>query len=282
MYEYLRQHPEIFMSEVKEPHFFGRDFTLPPRRCIRDEAEYFGLFADAGSAKRVGEGSVWYLYSKQAAREIHDYDPSARIIIMLRNPVDTLWSLHAQYLQTCNEEIVDFEEALAAEADRREGRRIPKAAHFPPGLLYKEAVTFSTQIRRYYDHFSREQVHVIIFDEFTRDTASVYREALSFLDVDTGFVAQFRVFNPTGPIRNWPLQRYVKTHPRFHRLAKAVSPLGLRRWAGEAMRSMKTPVPRPPQMDPAFRSRLQRTFVEEVAELGRLLDRDLSYWCCSE
>lgn len=279
MYEYLRQHPEIYMPNVKEPHFFGRDLTHPPRRCIRDEADYFGLFADTGNAKRVGEGSVWYLYSKQAAREIHTYDPSVKIIMMLRNPVDMLWSLHAQYLRNCNEEIIDFEEALAAEPDRREGRRIPKGAHFAPGLLYRETVTFSPQLRRYFEYFPGEQVHVIIFDEFKGDTASVYRDALAFLDVDTEFVADLDVFNPTGRIQHWALQRYVKTHPTFHRFIKMVSPQALRRWFGERLRPHTKPIPRPKSMDAELRARLQGEFASEVDELGRLINRDLSYWC---
>jgi len=279
MYEYLRQHPDIFMPDVKEPHFFGRDFTHPPHRCIRDEATYFGLFADAGNAKRVGEGSVWYLYSKQAAREIHEFDATVRLLVMLRNPVDMLWSLHAQYLRNCNEEIVDFEEALAAEPDRREGRRIPKGAHFAPGLLYREAVTFSPQLRRYFEYFPRKQVHVIIFDDLKRDPARVYRDTLSFLDVDTEFVADFDVFNPTGRIQHWPLQRYVKTHPTFHRFIMMVTPQALRRWFGETMRPLTSPIPRPESMDAELRARLQAEFAPEVEELSQLLNRDLSYWC---
>src|SRR5882672_1680365 len=96
MYTYLGQHPEIFMSARKEPHFFGTDLSSPA--LVRDEQQYLSLFAKAQNEKRAGEASVFYLYSQRAAREIHAFCPSARIIIMLRNPVEMMYSLHSRHL----------------------------------------------------------------------------------------------------------------------------------------------------------------------------------------
>lgn len=157
LYRHLRQHPEIFMPTTKEPHFFGRDLPILPHTCVRNASKYRELFADAGNAKRIGEASVWYLYSKQASREIHEFNPSARILISLRNPVDMLYSLHGQFLRSAREEILDFEEALAAEDDRRKGRRIPKTARFPQSLLYTQVVSFTGQVERYFEKFGRER-----------------------------------------------------------------------------------------------------------------------------
>src|SRR5262249_53369576 len=110
MYTYLKQHPQIHLSLLKEPLFFATDLTIQPL-AVTDEASYLGLFADAGDARRIGEGSVFYLLSKRAAEEIKRFSPRAKIIIMLRNPIDMMHSLHALYLRTGNEDL-DFEEAI--------------------------------------------------------------------------------------------------------------------------------------------------------------------------
>ncbi len=114
MYDYLKQHPEIFMPERKEPNFFGTDLGLSPY-FIRDEKEYLSLFSGARNEKRVGEASVLYLFSKLAATEIKECNPAASIIIMLRNPVDMIHSLHSQYVYNGWEDIVEFEAALDSE-----------------------------------------------------------------------------------------------------------------------------------------------------------------------
>ena len=156
MHEYLCAHPDIFMpsgadlrltrNALKEPYFFGSDLDIAEYWSIRDREQYLSLFVDAGNAKRIGEASVWYLPSTEAASEIKQFNPNAKIIIMLRNPVDMVYSLHGQFLRSGNEDIVDFEEALNVQEDRRNGRRIPTSAHFPGGLQYTSIATFSPQV----------------------------------------------------------------------------------------------------------------------------------------
>src|SRR5438093_1590857 len=94
LYTYLRQHPDLFLPENKEPHFFGSDLYHPG--FVRNLDEYLSLFLEAGNKKRAGEASVWYLYSRNAAAEIMAFCPSARIIAMLRNPVDMMYSNYCQ------------------------------------------------------------------------------------------------------------------------------------------------------------------------------------------
>ena len=113
LHAYLDAHPEIFMSHYKEPRFFGSDLR---QRRRPTKSQYFSCFARARNEKRVGEASVLYLYSKCAAAEIKEFCPEARIIIMLRDPVEMLHSKHSQSIFSGNEVINDFEEALEAEA----------------------------------------------------------------------------------------------------------------------------------------------------------------------
>lgn len=125
MCAYLAQNPNIFIPRNTEPNFFASDLT--GKRTIRTEAEYLNLFRDGGG-KLCGEGSTWYLFSKRAAKEIYDFNPDAKIIIMLREPVEFLRSLHNQLLFDGNEDIEDFQEALRAEQSAgRENAYLPGA-----------------------------------------------------------------------------------------------------------------------------------------------------------
>lgn len=279
MYEYLARHPEVFMSAVKEPYYFGCDLDIAPYWRVRGESQYLALFEKASGEKRVGEGSVWYLCSHSAAEEIKSFNPDARIIIMLRNPVDMLYSLHGQFLRSYNESIFDFIEALAAEDDRRAGRRIPPSAHFPGGLQYRKVARFTGQIQRYLDVFGTDAVHVILFDDFTTDTAGVYRAALRFLEVDDSFQPEFDVHNRSSAIRTAPDRKFLKKRPKLKKFIERALPLPLRRGMGRVVESLFAPVQRANALDPKTRSALQAEFAGEVAALGRLLDRDLSHWC---
>ena len=109
MFHYLRQHPQIFMPDNKEPHYFGKDLIKMSDEFIDNEDEYLNLFKDAKSDQKLGEASTFYLYSKSAYKEIKEYNPDAKIIIMLRNPIDFLHSLHSQLLFSGYEDELDFE-----------------------------------------------------------------------------------------------------------------------------------------------------------------------------
>jgi hypothetical protein len=119
LYEYLRQHPQVFMPFHKEPLFFGDDLTRRYGRMTLDH--YLSLFKEAGEGQRVGEASAWYLYSQCAANEIRGFSADAQIIVMLRNPVDVMHAQHSQLLFNAAEDIPDFGAALEAEPSRRNG-----------------------------------------------------------------------------------------------------------------------------------------------------------------
>lgn len=280
--EYLKQHPQIFISEPKEPHFFGTDLESHwggRFERYRDVDKYLSLFANVQDEIRVGEASPWYLYSKQAAGEIKQFNPASRIIIMLRNPVDMIYSLHGQQLYNGNEEIVDFESALDAENDRRNGLRIPRTAHNPAALFYTDTAKYSEQVQRYFDVFDGERVHVIIFDDFVSDTAVAYRETLRFLNVDTDHQPQFEVHNPSKKIRSVALKRFLMVRHLYSHSIKWVVPSTLRRKMINSLERLNVKQAVRLPMRPELRSRLQKEFLADVDKLSTLLSRDLTYWC---
>ena len=277
MYELLARHPEIFMPRWKEPHFFGSDLHSGPG-FSRDD--YLALFARASRKKRrVGEASTGYLYSKRAAAEIREFNALARPIIMLRNPVDVLHSLHSQYVYQGEENIEDFAAALDAEAYRKAGTRSPSPLVGIENFFYREWVGYTEQTRRYLDVFGRENVMIIIFDDFARDTAGVYRKTLCFLGVSPDFRPHMAIANPNKSSRSESFQSFLRQPPSALRtLSHALMPRRLREVLYARLRHLNTSYkPRPP-MEPELKKRLQAEFAPDVEELGALLGRDLSRW----
>ena len=211
MYEYLRAHPQLFMSVPKEPMYFGADLT--PRYRRMTEEEYLALFKGAADTQRAGEASPWYLYSTSAPREILDFAPAAQAIVMLRNPVDVMYAQHSQLVFNQREDIADFGEALAAEEDRRRGERMPADALRPEALFYRHSVRFADQLRHWFDVFGRERVHVIVFDDMIADPRAAYRATLEFLGVDPAYDVDLSVYNPNRHARSGLVQRLIFAPP---------------------------------------------------------------------
>lgn len=278
MYEYLRQHPQVFMPNRKEPGFFSTDLDsgsyLDSLSFMRDEAEYLELFRAARPGQRIGEASTWYLYSVEAAGNIARFDPQANILIMLRDPVDMLYSLHGRRVFGGSENL-GFSDALVAEEDRRLGLRIPPRARNIKGLYYHDVGRYSAQVERYLSHFGPAQVKVLIFEEFRDDPASTYRETLQFLGLDPWFRPDFQVVNASATRRAWWLQQMLLS-PTLVRLARAAIPAALRPRVGPLIDRVNSKITEREPLDPALRLRLREEFHSDVVRLSHLLGRDFT------
>jgi hypothetical protein len=277
MHRYLNQHPEIFMSE-KELHFFGSDLVFTSARLQRED--YLHHFLSAGAEKRIGEAAVWYLYSQRAAAEIKEFCPSARIVIMLRNPVDAMYSLYCQRVYNGNENLKSFEMALAAEYNRKRGTSLPPNPANLMGCFYRDAVKFTRQVQRYFVNFGRENVHIIIFDDLEKDVAGVYQRCCEFLGVDHRFKPDFPVVNARPRARSAFVRDFLHHPPRsLHWLAPALM-LRRNRHGGYKgwLKRLNTSHTKIPSLQAQLRRKLQEEFRPEVHQLSNLLGRDLTYW----
>ena len=282
---YLGEHPAVFMAQ-KEQHYWGADLAETWSKPTAEK--YFGSFADSGDALRRGEGSGWYLWSRDAAREIREYDPAARIIIMLRNPVEMLPSLHSQYLWDGIEDLTDFQEAFSAEMDRRQGRRIPP--HEGPNpwrLYYRDVVRFDKQVGRYFETFGRDKVHVVLFDDFVGDLPGAYRRVLEFLDVDPSYSPAFRVMNANKRVRSRRVKQSLRVlndpSARLRHTGRCLVPVPavrrlLVRSAASALKRLNTSVESRTPLDRVFRAELAAELAPGIDALGALLQRDLTSW----
>ena len=227
LHQFLGQHPEIYMSSIKEPHFFCSDFHLESDRAygkkrffdFRSESAYLQLFNRAGNAKVIGESSTNYLYSQVAAEKIHNFNPDAKIIIILREPAKFLYSLHSHYVKFTEENEPDFLAALALESDRRKERVSSPRVTTPSYLYYSQRVQYYQQVKRYCDRFKPEQIKVVIFEEFKSDNERVYQEILEFLEVDSSFKPEYGTVNANKEVKFKAVNDLVN-HPLLKNISK--------------------------------------------------------------
>lgn len=284
MFHYLSAHPEVWMSDRKEMHFFGSDLNFGPQLYRRGLKEYLAEYEGRNGARRAGDASVWYLMSKKAAGEIKAFNPDASIVIMLREPTELLQSMYYMFRYDGNENLPSFEEALAAENERRTGKMTNRQTYFAQGLIYRDIVRFTDQVKRYFDAFGRDNVHVIIYDDFAADTAATYCETLEFLGVDSLHVTQeFKVINGNRYVKSSVLQT-ILNDGLVRRAGVAIRPLvprkffvAMRTLREKWMRSNLQFEKRPP-LAPELRARLKREFGPEIERLSGLLRRDLTHW----
>ena len=263
LYRHLIQHPAIFMPKLKEPHFFG-EWDLSTG--VRNLEEYLDLFAGIPKEIQAGEATTSYLYSRSAAREIKRFQPNARILMVLRNPVDRAYSNYWDQ----REETLSFEEALAAEPRRiQQGWRY--AYHYVEGGRYAEQVT------RYLEVFGHDAVRIYLFEDLIGDADNVCRDIFSFLRVDPDHPIDVGgAYNPSGLPRSVLFHRLLNDRLSIKEPIKKMLPINLRRSLKESLRAANV---RPaPQMNPDTRSRLRATFRDDILRLEQLIGRDLSHW----
>jgi hypothetical protein len=276
MYLYLQEHPEIFLPAQKELHQFGTDLAF---KHDRSEAHYHSHFKSWGNEKVGGEASVWYLYSKTAAQEIHDFNPAAKIIIMLRNPTDMVHAQHSQAVYVGRETISDFAGALESEEARKKGE-LPTHPLSPREVFYyREIARYSEQIIRYEQVFGRENLHIILFDDLKSDVNRVYAETLRFLGVDDTFEADLSPKNKNRRYKNKSLHYLVNNPaPWFKQMVTALIPESIWRRTKTKLQKINTSrAPRDP-MRPETRKLLNEQYADEVQSLSKYLSRDLSHW----
>ncbi|HUT53984.1 MAG TPA: sulfotransferase [bacterium] len=274
---WLGRHPEIYIPPVKEMHFFGADLKSASA-YHQDREKYLEQFRAAAGQKRCGEASVWYLYSESAPREMLEFNPASRAIIMLRNPVDMIFSLHAKLLLIGDETIRDFRAALGAEQERKRPRLRPDGTTPVAPVFYRETVKFTRHVKRWQDVLGQDRVHIIIYDDLARDPALTYKNVLRFLEVRDDFAPELKAVNVRKRPRSLSLHRFLQSPPPLAwKLRRLLVPKG---WhPGRTAMRLNTPSETRPEIEEDLLRSLQREFLPEVEELSALLDRDLTHWC---
>jgi hypothetical protein len=228
----------------------------------------------------VGEASVAYLFSKKAPSAIWDFNPEAKIIVMLRRPVDLVYAFHGQLIINGSEPIRDFENAWSLQDARSQGQQIPPNCH-PELLYYKRIGQLGSQVKALLEIFPRDQVHFILFDDFIANTSYEYQRLLHFLNLPMDGRLEFPRANESRRYK-W---QWLGQFPRRIR-GYIARPLNkLRNQTGFKGTGLLKLIDRfnaktepRSSLRPEFRQYLQEQFCDEVLLLQKILGQQLSSW----
>lgn len=275
MCAYLASHPAICFSEPKEAKYFHSDFADTHRLCTTEE-QYLKSFVHQNESDQVlAEGTVWYLYSRVAVKEILAFNPEAKFVVMLRNPVDLSYSLHGQLLYGGDEDVADFARAWELQASRAAGQDLPSYCRDPQSVQYSQVASLGAQVQRLLELVPMERVLFLVFDDFIKDAGSSYRQVLEFIGLENDGRQDFPKVNENRVLRTGIL-------PKIMFFAAALKRrLGLRRSFGawNKMQPALSKTQRRAPMDLALRLKLQEHFAPDVALLSEQVGRDFSHWC---
>jgi hypothetical protein len=278
LYHYLRQHPDVFMSAEKEPGYFKSLPTAPPKlvlpgeRKIADLDEYLRLFDGVGAERAIGEATASYLSNAAAVERIHEAVPHAKLIAVLRNPVERAFSAYSMRVSQGVEDASFAEAVLREREGRRAGSESPKWRYVGPGF-------YGRQLSRYLQRFDREQLSVHLFEDLSRDPQRLMHDVFEFLGVDGSFVPTIADHNVT---------RYAVKSQRMNRLVSRVPGKSLVRrvvpsdvWA-RARRSVRRRNSRMPEFAMELRRDLVELYRDDIRLTEELIGRDLSAWTVLE
>ncbi|NEP00702.1 MAG: sulfotransferase [Symploca sp. SIO2E9] len=285
MYQYLKQHPQIYMSPIKEPQFFpfeGRtlNFRGPGNQgaplnsiAVTEIEAYRALFDQVSNQRAIGEASVIYLYMLNAAERIKYHIPDVRLIVILRNPADRAYS-HFLSRVGWREPITNFAQVL-----REEKMRI--ANNWGPGWHYASMGFYYAQLRRYYDNFCSNQIKVYLYEDYMNSPISVLQETFQFLDVDDKFIPDLSKKHnvSTGVPRNKLLHRLLtKSHP-VKSILKPLLSTGIRaNLVNKIVKGVRSHNLGKYEFSLELRKQLSQLYREDILKLQDLIQKDLSKW----
>ena len=209
-HHYLRQHPDIFFPELKEPHYFAPDF--PKLREADSLDDYLALFEPGKDRKIVGEASVFYMYSEAAAGLIANFNPHARILAFVRDQEFFIPSFHQQLLFTLDDEMEDFNEAWAL-SGRRPPETVPATCRDVKVLDYRKLGRIADQLDRYSALFPGDRIGIVRFDDWVKDPRSMYVKILAFLGLEDDGRDDFPPVNQARFHKSRSLARFLQDPP---------------------------------------------------------------------
>lgn len=287
LYYYLKQHPHIYMSPEKEPHFFAlegesidfrgpRDNEILKDIAVTELEDYRQLFKNVSDESAVGEATAVYLYSPKACERIRHYVPKAKLIAILRNPAERAYSSFLHMVRDGREPLEDFGRALQEEETRIRD-------NWGPIWHYKQAGFYYGQLKRYFDEFAREQIRIYLYEDLKGDPDGTLRDIFQFLEVDDAFAPDMSGrYNVAGVPKNRSLHTLHEFLIKSHPLKSALKPLVPKNLRRQAVKRVVNGIRNrnlvKPSFPPEIREQLLADYREDVLKLEHLIQRDLSGW----
>lgn len=290
LYRYLQQHPQIYFSSKKEPHYFiwsdkDVEFLFPfgvieTKNYISRLDEYENLFAKAGDARAIGEASTHYLVHPSVPEKINTAVPDAKVIAILRDPIERGYSAYKYNRMLGLEDIDSFQRALKEEPSRI-------AENWGYGWRYGSYGQYYDHVKRYINEFGRENILIIIYDDFIEDPIQVCKNVFSFLDVDSSFIpnvtAKYNVTIESDRNVRFLIHRFLQNESQIRKWIRFVA----RKILSDEMRfkliesiTYGPSKNQPPtsKLTENERHELIQFFKDDIVKLEKLINRDLSIW----
>jgi len=271
---YLLQHPDIFISEKKEPNFFlydeGSTITNKNGRTTVYTIDWYKYWFRNAQEKAIGEASVSYIADEQAPIRIKSRLPNVKLIALLRDPVSRVYS-HYLYNQRNKKEVGEVDLLKAIETDQKIGS---PEKYFEKGLYYY-------YLKNYFEKFDSQNIKLFLFEDFTSDPIKVVKNIFTFLDVDSSFVPIVGAKDASSGIpKNKTIYNFIY---KDNFLRKALRPIvrtlfpnrEKRRtlWTNLINRSLSRPT-----LPSETRKILLEMYKPDIIQLQQLINRDLSKW----
>lgn len=296
LYNYLKQHPQIYMSPVKEPGFFAfenlrsdsrkqlshrQGFTTPPpgsnqryqellSNAITDLDTYQALFDGVRDEIAIGEASPAYIYHPRAPERIHHYIPEAKLIAILRHPVERAYSSFVHRVQQGIEPLHDFQKVIETEDySKRDDVWWGKRHYIRTGFYF-------TQMQRYFDTFPKSQIKVYLYDDLVNDALGLVQDLFRYLGVGDEWVPDVtKKYLVSGLPKNQALDYLLNQPNPIKKALKSLLPPEFRQ--GIYTQLQQKNIEKPPLL-PEVRDRLNQLYREDMLQLQELIARDLSHW----
>jgi len=274
LYQYLSEHPQVFMSTPKEVNYFSREEIEVQGLYYKafkagSLEEYKLLFDNAKGRKAIGEGSVSYLFYPNTAAKIKESIPDAKIIILLRNPVDRGFS---HYLMDYRLGLVDlpYENIV---------RKISTSKNI--GLYYQQYVElglYYEQVKRYLEIFGTEQVKIYLQEDLRQDTKGIVFDLYNFLNIDKSFVPEVDIEHNAFLMPKNKFIHKLYSSSTIRSCISSVVPNRVKYYLLNTLFERK----KKPILSQETRDFLLKIYESDIKNLEKLINRDLSFWCRRE
>jgi len=277
----LKQHPEIFIPNRKEFSFFATDLNKEIEKnkgklynvlSIRPKTEkkYLQFFKKGNNHKIIGDISPWSFNSKNNAKNIYNFNPKAKIIIILREPTALLQSIHSQLLYTNDENIKNFQQALKMESKRKKGISIPKYTTRPSILYYSSYIQYSKIINKYFQYFNKQNIKILILDDLKNNFNKTIKDIFNFLYINPNFTPIIKNLN-TNKI---PKIKFLH-NPILKRIIAKLCPNRLQVPLSNLLKILNNKKITRPQLKIKFKEKLKKKYYNEVVNTEKILNRNL-------
>ena len=277
LYTYLYQHPEIFMTDIKEPMFFNNyqqqnDYKLMGTISKKntDFSKYLNLFSKVDKEIAVGEASPSYIYNPKAASLIKSKFPNSKIIAILRHPTDRAYSNFLHVRRAGRETELDFSKALDVEHDRIKD-------NWSPLYHYVNQGYYSVQLERYFKEFPKDNIRIYLFEDLINNPNQTLRDIFDFLSVKTDLKIDVnKKSNVSGDPNG--LFGWIVKKMRFYNLMPNIT---ISKYLPSFIISFITKViyKKPQKLDNHLRNEITKTYyLDEIKKLEKIIGRDLSHW----